>query len=150
MSGCALRYVTQRRRSEAGNRTSGADEVTLRGNRRGRAIVNTRGREMIVVTVALARLAARFAIRVPESSDGLLLWSGCSRHVENFFLHDRAVKIIHAVTERDLSKRQPHANPISGEMFDVVEIDAANGEGAELIKTGGRLDVREDRRLWRA
>jgi hypothetical protein len=30
--------------------------------------------------------------------------------VENFFLDDGAVQIVHTVTERDLGERQPHVH----------------------------------------
>src|SRR6266699_3654740 len=61
-----------------------------------------------------------------------------------FFLDDRAVQIVHAVTEGNLCERQPHAHPISREMVDVIEINAADGQIAELLKRRRRFHVRED------
>ena len=57
---------------------------------------------MLIMTVALDRLAARLADGMFESSHSLLLWSGRARHMENFFFDDGAVQIVHAVAERDL------------------------------------------------
>ncbi len=82
-----------------------------------------------------------------ESCDGLLLRSRRTRHVENFFLDDGAVQIVHTVTERDLSERQSHAHPVSGEMIDVVQVNAADGKIAKLLKRGSWFYVREHRGL---
>ena len=82
-----------------------------------------------------------------ERCDGLLLRSGRTRHVENFFLDNGAVQIVHTVTEGNLRERQPHAHPISGEMVDVIEINAADGKIAKLLKRGRGFHVREDSRL---
>ena len=82
-----------------------------------------------------------------ERCDGLLLRSGRTRHMENFFFDDGAVQIIHTVTEGNLRERQPHAHPISGEMVDVIEINTTDGQIAELLKRGSGFHVREDSRL---
>ena len=103
--------------------------------------------EMPVITVALSWNSAGFANGVLERSDRLLLRRGRARHVENFFLHDRAVKIVDAVTERDLRKRQSEADPIRSQMIDVVQINAAHGEIAKLLNGGSAFDVREHGRL---
>ena len=58
-----------------------------------------------------------------------------------FSSHDGAVQIIHSIAERDLRERQPHADPVGGEMIEVIEIDAADGEVAQLIEGGGACDV---------
>ena len=60
---------------------------------------------MIVVTVALYRFPASFPDDMPERFDGLLLRRLCAGHVEDFFLHDRAVQIIDPVAERNLRQR---------------------------------------------
>ena len=65
-----------------------------------------------------------------------------------FSSHDRAVQIIHPVGKGDLGKRQSHAHPIGGEMLNVIEIDAADREIAELFESGRPWDVGERRALW--
>src|ERR1700726_727411 len=102
-----------------------------------------RGNNVTVVAVSLHRLPTRFTDHALESFDRLLLRRGCTRHVENFFFHDRAVQVVHPITEGDLCKRQSHAHPISGEMIDVIEINAADGKIVKLLKCRGRLDVCE-------
>ena len=73
----------------------------------------------------------------------MLLQGRRTRHVENFFLDNGAVQIVHPVTERDLSQRQSHAHPISGKMLDVVQVNAAYRKTAKLLKRGSRFYVRE-------
>ena len=102
---------------------------------------------MTVVAVSLDRLPTRFTDHALESFDSLFLRSGCARHVKDFLFHDRAVQIVHPITEGNLCKRQAHAHPISGKMIDVIEINAADGKIAKLLKCRGRLDVREHRSL---
>ena len=102
---------------------------------------------MLVKAVALDRFAPSFADYMFKGRDGLLLRSGRTRHVENFFLDDGTVQIVHAVTERDLSKRQPHAHPVSGQMVDVIQVNAADGKIAKLLKRGSWFYVCEYRRL---
>jgi len=99
---------------------------------------------MPVKTVTLNRFTACFPDRMFEGRHGLLLRGRRTRHVKNLFLDNGAVQIVHPVTERDLSQRQSHAHPISGKMFDVVQINAANRQIAKLLKRGGRFYVRED------
>ena len=98
---------------------------------------------MPVKAVALDRFTPSFADCMFEGRDCLLLRSGRTRHVENFFLDDGAVQVVHAVTERDLSKRQPHAHPVSGQMVDVVQVNAADGKIAKLFKRRSWFYVRE-------
>ena len=93
------------------------------------------------MTVALDRLAASFANGVFKRGDGLLLRRGGAGHVENFFLQDCSVQIVHAVAQRDLRKRQSKADPISRQVVDVVEVNAAHRKIAQLLKCGGALDV---------
>src|SRR6266705_4118554 len=102
---------------------------------------------MPVITVALDRNSSRFANGMLKRSDALLLRRGCSGHVENFFFHDGAVQISHAVTERHLRQRQTQADPISGQMIDVIEINSADGEIAQLLDGRSALDVSQHCRL---
>ena len=60
---------------------------------------------MPVMTVPLHRIAASFADGVFKRSDSLLLRRSGTGHVENFFLQDCSVEIVHAVTQRDLRER---------------------------------------------
>ena len=102
---------------------------------------------MTVKAVALDWFAASFADGVFERRHALLLGSSCPGHVKDLFLQNRAVQIIHAVAERNLRQRQAKADPISGEMLDAIEIDAAHGEIAKLLKRRSGLYVREHRSL---
>ena len=99
---------------------------------------------MPVKAIALNRFTPSFPDCMFERCNGLLLRSGRTRHVEDFFLNNGAVQIVHTVTERNLRKRQPHTYPISGEVVDVIEINAAYRQIAELLKRGRGFYVRED------
>src|SRR4029077_1466453 len=99
---------------------------------------------MPVRTVALDGLAASFANGVFKRGASLLLRRGGPGHVENFFLQDCSMEIVHAVAQRDLRERQSEADPIRCQMIDVVEVNAAHSEVAQLVKCGGALDVGKD------
>ena len=60
---------------------------------------------MPVMTVTLDRVAAGFANGVFKRGDRLLLRRGGAGHMENFFLQDCSVEIVHTVAERDLRER---------------------------------------------
>ena len=96
---------------------------------------------MPVITVALDRLAASFADGVFKRGDSLLLRSGGAGHVENFFLQDCSVEIVYTVTQRDLRERQSEADPVRRHVVDVVEVNTAHREVAQLLKCGGAFDV---------
>ena len=81
---------------------------------------------MPVMTVALHRLAASFANGVFKRGYSLLLWRGGAGHVENLFLQNRSVKIVHAVAQRELRERQSEADPIRRQVVDVVEVNTAH------------------------
>jgi len=83
-------------------------------------------RNMPIKTVPLDRFTASSPDCMFKGGDGLLLRGRRTRHVENFFLDNGTVQIVHPVTELDLSERQSHAHPISGKMLDVVQVNAAN------------------------
>jgi hypothetical protein len=89
---------------------------------------------MPVMTVALDRLAASFANCVFKRGDSLLLRRGGASHVENFFLQDCSVEIVHTVAQGDLCERQSEADPIRRQMVYVVEVNAAHREVAQLVK----------------
>src|SRR5204862_5648798 len=89
-------------------------------------------------------LAARFPNGIFESSYGLLLRSSCAGHVEDSLFQNCAMQIVHAVAERHLRERQPKADPISSQMIDIIQINAAYREIAKLLKRGGALDLGED------
>src|SRR6476659_8999455 len=99
---------------------------------------------MPVMTIALDRLAASFANGVFKRGDSFLLRRGSAGHVKDFFLKDCSVEIVHAVAQRDLRERQSEADPIRRQMVDVVEVNAAHSEVAQLVKCGGALDVGKD------
>lgn len=96
---------------------------------------------MPVMTVALDRLAASFANGVFKRGDSLLLRRGGTGHVEDFLLQDCSMEIVHTVAQRDLSERQSEADPIRRQVVDVVEVNAAHREIAQLLKCGSALDV---------
>src|SRR5947199_9519529 len=96
---------------------------------------------MPVMTVALDRVATTFADGVFKRGDSLLLRRGGAGHVENFFLQDCSVEIVHTVAQRDLRERQSEADPIRCQVVDVVEVNTAHREIAQLLKCGGALDV---------
>ena len=98
---------------------------------------------MTIKAIALDRIAASFADGVFERRHGLLLWRGRSCHMENFFLQNCAVQIVHAVAERDLRQRQTKADPVSRQMVDVIQINSANGEITKLLERGHAFYVRE-------
>ena len=99
---------------------------------------------MAIVTVALDRLAISLADGVFECRHTLLLRSSRPGHVKDLFLQNCAVQIIHAIAERYLRQGQTKADPVSGEMVDVIEINAAHCEIAELLKCGSTFYVGKD------
>ena len=70
---------------------------------------------------------------------GLQLRRGGAGHVEDVLLDDRAVDVVRAVTQRHLSQLQAEAHPIGGDVGEIVEVDAADGDGAQRIITGRRM-----------
>src|SRR5258708_35701466 len=58
--------------------------------------------------------------------------------MEDVLLDDRAVDVIRAVAQRDLRELQAEADPIRGDVRKVVEVNAADGDGAERIEARGR------------
>src|SRR5438094_8069497 len=99
---------------------------------------------MPIKAIALNGFTASCTACMFEPCYGLLLRRGRTRHVEDFFLDDGAVQVVHTVTEGDLRQRQPHTHPISGEVVDVIEINATDRQIAELLKRGRGFYVRED------
>ena len=91
---------------------------------------------MPVKAIALNGFTSSLPDCMFERCGGLLLRSGGTCHMENFFLDDGAVQVVDAVTERDLGERQPHAHPVSSQMVDVVQVNAADGKIAKLLKRG--------------
>src|SRR6266404_4072855 len=149
MSGRALRYLTQPMRggfagsTESRPITLGAGEFSS-GTRECGCRSFRRQSYVMIMAVALDWLTTRFANDTLERSCALLLRRGCARHVKDFLFHDRAVQVVDAVTERDLGKRQSHADPICGQVVDVIEINAADREVTKLFNRRGGFDMRED------
>src|SRR5713101_4374259 len=149
MSGRALRYFTQPIRggfvgsTESRPTTLGAGEFSF-GTRECRCRSFPRQSYAAIKAVALDWLTTHFANDALECGCALLLRRGCARHVEDFFFHDRAVQVVDAVTERDLCKRQSHADPICGEVVDVIEINAADREVTKLLNCRSGLDMCKD------
>ena len=101
-------------------------------------------RNMPVMTIALDRLPASFADRVLERGDTLLLRRRGTGHMEDFLLQDCAVQIVHTIAQRDLREGQSQADPISRQVLDVVEVNPAHREVAQLLKRRGALYVGKD------
>ena len=51
------------------------------------------------------------------------------------------MEIVHTVAQRNLRERQSEADPIRRQVVDVVEVNTAHREIAQLLKCGGALDV---------
>ena len=96
------------------------------------------------MTVTLHRFATRFADCMFESSHGLLLRSGCPRHVEDFFFQNRAVQIVHAIAECHLCKWQSKTNPVCRQVIYIIQINAAHSEIAKLLECRSTFDVGKD------
>jgi hypothetical protein len=64
-------------------------------------------------------------------------------HVEDFFLHDRAVQIVHAVVQRRARRAAGRRSPSSGQVIEVIEIDARHGEVLEFFERRRMADVLE-------
>src|SRR5262249_33735727 len=99
---------------------------------------------MVIVTVALNRLTTGFADRVLQRCYSLLLRRGRAGHVEDFFLQNCAVQIVHAVAERDLRQRESKTHPIGGKGIDVIEINPADCQIAKLFKCRRAFYVGKD------
>src|SRR5689334_22881959 len=99
---------------------------------------------MVIMTIALHRLAACFADCVFQRRDRLLLRRGGSGHVEYFFFQNCAMQIVHTIAERHLCERQSKAHPVSSEMIDIIEINTAHSQIAKLLESGRALDLGED------
>src|SRR5204862_1532303 len=65
-------------------------------------------------------------------------------HVENFFLQDCSMEVVHTVAQRDLRERQSEANPIRCQVLHIIEVNTAYCEIAQLLERGGALDVGKD------
>ena len=102
--------------------------------RHGAYVTRATRRNMPVMTISLHWLPASFANSVLERSHALLLRGSCAGHVKNFLLQNCSVQVVHAVVERDLRKWQPKADPISGQMIDVIEVYSAYRKIAQLFK----------------
>src|SRR5438105_14595316 len=89
---------------------------------------------MPVMTVALDRLAASFANGVFKRGDSLLRRRGGAGHVENFFLQDCSMEVVHTVAQRDLRERQSEANPIRCEVLEIIEVNTAYCYIAQLLE----------------
>jgi len=74
----------------------------------------------------------------------LLLRCRRARHVENLFLQNCAVQIVHAVAERDLRERQPQADPVRGQVIDVIQVNSTHRQIAKLFERGRPFDVGKD------
>src|SRR5437762_4516530 len=96
---------------------------------------------MPVMTVALDRLATTFADGVFKRGDSLLLRRGGSGHVENFFLQHCSMEVVPTVAQRDLGERQSEANPIRCQVLEIIEVNRAYCEIAQLLECGSALDV---------
>ena len=95
--------------------------------------------DRLVEGVALHRGAAGFADGFDHLGFGLQLRRFGAGHVEDVFLDDGAVQVVRAVAQRHLRQLQPQAHPIGGDVIEVVEVDAADGDGAQGVEARGRV-----------
>src|ERR1700674_5259640 len=129
-TGVEILYATDPERLGSSHALS-ANELRLDGRRRSRH--DRVPWQVPIITVALDRFAAGFANHVLERRDRLFLRRFCPGHVKDFLFHDRAVQIVDAVAERNLRERQSHRNPISREMIEVIQVNAAYRQVAKLL-----------------
>ena len=97
------------------------------------------GFDGLVKSSALDGRAAGFADGFHHRGLGLPLRRFRAGHVEDVFLDDGAVQIVRAVAEGDLRELEAEADPVGGEVIKVVEVEAADGDGAERVETRGRV-----------
>ena len=64
-------------------------------------------------------------------------------HVEDVFLDDGAVQIVRAVAQRDLRQFESHTHPIGGDVIEVVEVNPADGNGAQGVEARRRMVHRD-------
>lgn len=62
-------------------------------------------------------------------------------HVEDFFFDDGAVEVVDAVAEGDLGEGKSGADPVGGEVVEVVEEDASDGKHAKFFEGPDAADV---------
>src|SRR5947207_2704346 len=58
--------------------------------------------------------------------------------MENSLFQDRSMEVIRAITQRHLSQLQSQTDPISCDVREVIEVNAADRDRAQGIVTGGR------------
>ncbi len=68
--------------------------------------------------------------------------------MEDVFLDDRPVQVVRAVAQRHLRQLHAQAHPVGGDVIEVVEVDAAHGEGAQRVEARGRRLHRDVVVLW--
>ena len=70
---------------------------------------------------------------------GLQLRRFGAGHVEDVLLDDGAVQVVRAVAQRHLRQFESHTHPIGGDVVEVVEVNPADGDGAQGVEAGGRV-----------
>src|SRR5437762_3494948 len=107
MSGRAFRYLTHPTRGALVSSTDSRPTTSCAGVFGSGPLhaIDRRGFDAAIMTIPLRGFTPSFADRMFQRRRSLLLRSGGASHVENFFLQDGAVQIIHAIAERDLCKR---------------------------------------------
>src|ERR1700730_14451258 len=78
-----------------------------------------------------------------QRGDRLLLRSRRAGHVKDFFLEDRSVQVVHAITKRKLRQREAHADPVGRDVVDIIEINPTDCEVAQLFNRRCLFDVRK-------
>jgi hypothetical protein len=97
----------------------------------------------LIKRIPLHRFAAGFADGFDHFGAGLGLGGSGAGHVKNVFFEDGAVEVVGAVAQRDLREFGAEADPVSGDVVEVVEVKAADGDRAEGIEAGGRIFYRD-------
>lgn len=95
--------------------------------------------EGLVEGIALDGDEAGFADGVDEFGLGSGLGRAGAGHVEDVFLENGAVEVVGAEVEGDLGEFGTEADPVGGDVVEVVEVEAADGDGAEGVPAGGGM-----------
>src|SRR5438477_4699586 len=101
MSGRAFRYLTHPTRGALVSSTDSRSTTSCAGvfGSNPFCAINRRSFDAAIMTIPLRGFTPSFADRMFQRRGSLLLRSSRASHVENFFLQDGTVQIIHAKAE---------------------------------------------------
>lgn len=90
----------------------------------------------LIERVALDGCAAGFPNGFHQFGLGLHLGLAGTRHFEDVLLKNGPVDVISAVAQGDLCELEPEPDPIGGDVRKVIEVNAADRNRAQRIKSG--------------